>query len=34
LERGHSRRPEVLYREFRGRDPQIEALMRRDGILA
>jgi peptidyl-dipeptidase Dcp len=33
LESGHRRRPEVLYREFRGRDPQIEALMRRDGIL-
>jgi peptidyl-dipeptidase Dcp len=34
LESGHSERPEVLYRRFRGRDPQIEALMRRDGILA
>jgi peptidyl-dipeptidase Dcp len=32
LESGHSERPEVLYRRFRGRDPQIEALMRRDGV--
>jgi peptidyl-dipeptidase Dcp len=33
LESGNTVEPELLYRTFRGRDPKIEALMRRDGIL-
>lgn len=33
LERGGSEAPDVLYRRFRGQDPTIDALLRRDGIL-
>ncbi len=33
LSQGGTRHPAVLYRNFRGSDPTIEALMRRDGIL-
>ncbi len=32
LERGGSEDPGVLYRRFRGQDPTIDALLRRDGI--
>ncbi|MCC8070856.1 MAG: M3 family metallopeptidase [Bacteroidales bacterium] len=32
LERGGTEDPAVLYRRFRGRDPQIEALLRRDNL--
>ncbi len=32
LERGGSENPGKLYREFRGQEPSIEALLRRDGI--
>lgn len=32
LERGGTAAPDELYRAFRGRDPQIDALLRRDGI--
>ena len=32
LSRGSSDEPSELYRRFRGRDPQIDALLRRDGI--
>lgn len=34
LSQGGTHRPTELYRAFRGQDPTIEALMRRDGILA
>lgn len=33
LERGGSEAPDELYRRFRGQDPTIDALLRRDGIL-
>jgi len=33
LERGDSEEPELLYREFRGRDPQLSALLARQGLL-
>ncbi|MBQ7635332.1 MAG: M3 family metallopeptidase [Bacteroidaceae bacterium] len=33
LSKGGTRHPAELYRAFRGQDPTIEALMRRDGIL-
>lgn len=33
LERGGSEDPDILYRRFRGRDPQITAMMERDGIV-
>ncbi len=33
LERGGTENPAVLYRRFRGADPTIDALLRRDGIL-
>lgn len=33
LERGGTENPAVLYRRFRGQDPTIDALLRRDGIL-
>lgn len=32
LERGGSEHPAILYRRFRGRDPEIAPLLRRDGI--
>ena len=32
LERGGTEKPDVLYRRFRGQDPTIEALLKRDGI--
>lgn len=32
LERGGTEDPAVLYRRFRGKDPTVEALLRRDGI--
>lgn len=34
LERGGSEHPSVLYRRFRGTEPSIDALLRRDGIKA
>lgn len=34
LSKGGSDMPDVLYRNFRGRDASIDALMRRDGILS
>lgn len=33
LERGGSEDPALLFRRFRGRDPEINALLRRDGII-
>ena len=33
LEKGGSEDPAELYRRFRGQDPSVDALMRRDGIL-
>ena len=33
LERGGTEDPAVLYRRFRGQDPTVDALLRRDGIL-
>lgn len=33
LEKGGSEDPALLYRRFRGQDPSVDALMRRDGIL-
>ena len=33
LEKGHSESPMVLYRRFRGRDPQIEPLLQRRGLV-
>ena len=33
LEKGDTEDPMTLYKKFRGREPQIEALMRRDGIV-
>lgn len=33
LEKGNTDDPMTLYKNFRGREPQIEALMRRDGII-
>ncbi|MDE6049807.1 MAG: hypothetical protein K2G09_08995, partial [Paramuribaculum sp.] len=33
LEKGGSEYPDVLYRKFRGRDADISALLRRDGII-
>ena len=33
LSRGSSDEPMTLYRQFRGREPRIDALLRRDGIL-
>lgn len=33
LERGGTENPMVLYKNFRGHEPSIEALMRRDGII-
>ena len=33
LERGGTERPMELYKRFRGSEPTIEALMRRDGII-
>lgn len=33
LERGGTEAPDLLYRRFRGQDPTIDALLRRDGIL-
>lgn len=32
LERGGTEDPDVLYRRFRGKDPTVDALLRRDGI--
>lgn len=32
LEKGGSENPAVLYRRFRGKDPTVDALLRRDGI--
>ncbi|MDE7156301.1 MAG: peptidase M3, partial [Muribaculaceae bacterium] len=32
LERGGTEKPDVLYRRFRGQDPTINALLKRDGI--
>lgn len=32
LERGGTEKPDVLYRRFRGQDPTIDALLKRDGI--
>lgn len=32
LEKGGSEDPAVLYRRFRGQDPSVDALLRRDGI--
>ena len=32
LERGGTEEPMVLYRRFRGGEPTIDALLRRDGI--
>lgn len=32
LERGGSEKPDILYRRFRGQEPSIDALLRRDGI--
>lgn len=34
LERGGTENPAILYRRFRGKDPSIDALLRRDGIKA
>ena len=34
LEKGGTENPALLYRRFRGHEPQIEALLRRDGILS
>lgn len=34
LEKGGTDHPAILYRNFRGRDPQISALLMRDGIMA
>ena len=33
LSRGGTEHPAVLYRRFRGQDPTIDALLRRDGIV-
>ena len=33
LEAGDSRDPAILFREFRGRDPDVEPLLRRSGLL-
>jgi peptidyl-dipeptidase Dcp len=33
LSKGGTEAPDVLYRRFRGQDPTIDALLRRDGIL-
>jgi peptidyl-dipeptidase Dcp len=32
LARGNSEHPKILYRRFRGCDPQLDALLARDGI--
>ena len=32
LSKGDSEDPEVLYRRFRGREPSVDALMRRQGL--
>ena len=32
LARGNSEHPKVLYRKFRGSDPQLDAMLSRDGI--
>ena len=32
LSRGGTEHPMTLYKRFRGREPRIEAMMRRDGI--
>lgn len=34
LEKGNTKHPAVLYRDFRGRDPDPDALLRRDGLLS
>ncbi len=34
LEKGGTENPALLYRRFRGHEPQIEALLRRDGIIS
>ena len=33
LEKGATEQPDVLYRRFRGRDPEPDALLRRDGVI-
>ncbi|WP_288171877.1 M3 family metallopeptidase [Porphyromonas sp. CAG:1061] len=33
LERGDAEEPEVLYQNFKGRQPSIEALKRRSGLI-
>ena len=32
LEKGGTEDPDILYRRFRGKEPEIEALLRRNGI--
>ena len=32
LARGNSEHPKILYRKFRGGDPQLDAMLERDGI--
>lgn len=34
LEKGATEEPDVLYRRFRGRDPEPDALLRRDGVIS
>ena len=34
LEKGATDEPDELYRRFRGRDPEPEALLRRDGVIS
>lgn len=34
LERGGSEEPSVLFREFRGREPRVDALLRHSGLAA